>query len=117
MFVDVIATEKGYSCFELDEVSTSQWLNLKSQTERVVDYLNSSKVGIFGIDFDKPFEQNSVDDCTYIEFIFVGKLSLRDSKFIDDKNFGFNLGNETRFGKKIFDTIELLNLTVVVKSV
>lgn len=116
MIVDVKATENGYSSFELDEVSACLWLDLKSRSEHIVEYLNSSKVGGFGIDFNKPFEQNTVDGTTYIEFIFVGELSSSDSKFIDDHNLGFNLDDEARFGYEIFDTSRLLNLTVVVEN-
>ena len=105
-------TRLGYS--ELDYRFTNSIIESRC-FDKVTNAMERNFINI-GIDFKKPWEELLFDENHYqIEYLFVGKIKSKNG-FIRDSEIGINIYEETRFGQEIFNSKDLLNLTLIIEK-
>lgn len=109
---DKKATQSGYGKLNTEFSDLSIKNNCLSL---VKDAMKRNDFDI-GIDFSKPWEELELDENHYqIEYLFVGKI-INKTKVLKDIYVGINIFQENRFGKNVFDSEDILNLTLIVEK-
>jgi hypothetical protein len=105
-------TRLGYS--ELDYKFSDSIIE-NNCVGKVINAMERNSLDI-GVDFQKPWEELLLDDNHYqIEYLFVGKIRNK-SEVIIDPEIGINIFEEDRFGKDIFESEDILNLTLIIEK-
>ena len=91
-------------------------LLLEKKCLDLIHLTKDSFLNNLGIDFSKPWEEYYNDDSLYIEYVFESDLTA--GEFINKHKpkhdlFGVNVDNEKRFGIDIFNTENILNLSLI----
>lgn len=87
----------------------------KNCIDKVIKALKKNSIDI-GIDIQKPWEELILDENHYqIEYLFVGKIKYKN-RLIRDSEVGINILAENRFGQDIFNSKDLLNLTLIIEK-
>jgi hypothetical protein len=66
-----------------------------------------------GIDFEKPWEELSMENYYQIEYLFLGNLCDGIAQ-VTDEEIGINIYKENCFGKNEFQSSEISNLTFII---
>ena len=103
-------TEKGYAIYNVAGINP---LGRSKYIELIKSVFKQEELDL-GIDIDKPWEEIEMQNYIQIEYLFVGSLLHDSSNPILNDEVGLNFYPENIFGKKEFQSENILNLTVII---